>query len=136
METIKVIAKEIGKPAKIRELENSYEARSGFIGNLIEFTDHPKIKGLSFITDEEFLLSDLPATVALPEYKTVLGGNCLIVAVNDEGRTVSLTEEQAHQALRDMREREFNDETLTLSEVYGAMSFLSQLKQVIKVQEM
>lgn len=136
MDKIKVIAKEVGKPAEIREIENTYEAKRDFIGNLIEFTDHPKIKGLSFITDEEFLINNLPATVILSEYDMVLGGNCLLVAVNDEGEIISLTESQAAQALRDMEKRELNDETITLSESYRAMYISKLLSGELKEQEM
>lgn len=129
---IKVIAKEVGKPAEIREIENTYKAIREFIGDDIEFSRHPKFEGMCIISDEEYLLKDLPATMLIPENNNVIAGNCLIVA-DDDGETVSLTDEQAQQALADMQGREFCNPTLTVAEAYYAMQEIKRIKKEMQM---
>lgn len=128
MEKIRVIAKEAGKRAEIKEIENSYEAISKFIGGSIEFSPYPTLKNVNIICDGEYLLKGLPATVAIPEHDNVIAGNCLIVG-DDEGETISLMDGQIQQILDDMKRREFCDLTISVEDAYYAIQAVKMFKK-------
>lgn len=120
MKTCRVIAKQIGKPAEISEIENTYEALTDFLGDKIEYTDHP-LFNVQIVTNRNSLKNRLPATILIPEYDTVICGNFLIVAHDEDGEMVSLTERQAEDLISDIKKREINNEKITVEEALYSM---------------
>lgn len=121
MSKVKVIKKEVGKLAEIAETDNSFESVREFIGGNIEITDYPKQENIHFITDRDYLDKDLYATVFVPEYDNVIAGNCLVVAMDDEGEMVSLSDEQADTLLADMQGREVHSPCFSIEDALEMM---------------
>ena len=92
VETIKVVVKEPGKPAEVREIRNSYESLRDIVDGMIEFVDIP-IDGVSIISNEEYRINQLPFNVIIPEYKNYIGGTFLVVG-EDGPETVSIPEDK------------------------------------------
>ena len=92
IKTIKVIIKEPGKQAEVREIEDKYENLSSIVDGMIEFVDIP-IDGVSIISNEEYRINQLPFNVIIPEYKNYIGGTFLVVG-EDGPETVSVPEDK------------------------------------------
>ena len=106
MEKIKVIAKEVGKPARPYEIENSYKAIKNFVGGNIETHDHPTFEEVTIYCNRDLQNTDV--TIVLEEHQTCLCGNCLIVKQDMEldGDSVSFSDEDIKTVLEDMSKRE------------------------------
>lgn len=106
MEKIKVIAKEVGKPARPYEIENSYKAIKDFVGGKIETHDHPTFDEVTIYCNRDFQNTDV--TIVLEEHQTCLCGNCLIVKqdIESDGESVSFTDEEIKTVLEDVSKRE------------------------------
>ena len=76
MEKIKVIAKEVGKPARPYEIENSYKAIKNFVGGNIETHDYPYFDEVTIYCNRDFQQTDV--TIVLEEQQAYMCGNCLI----------------------------------------------------------
>lgn len=114
-EKVRVIKKEIGKPAEIVELEDVEKEIETFISDpCIEYYPHPK-KDVDFVVGLNTQSWDNPATVVLGERDEVLGGNLLVVRKGKDMKVVSLTEQEARELLQDIRQRELNDTGINLA---------------------
>lgn len=71
MEKIKVIAKEVGKPARPYEIENSYKAIKDFVGGKIETHDHPTFDEVTIYCNRDFQNTDV--TIVLEEHQVRRG---------------------------------------------------------------
>ena len=94
---IKVIVKEPGKQAEVREIEDKYENLSSIVDGLIEFTDIP-FDGVEIICNEEYRVNQLPFNVILPEVKNYIGGTFLVVGSQDYD-TVSVPEDKINEVV-------------------------------------
>ncbi len=106
---IRVIAKEVGKPAYETEIENSENAFIRFLDDrYIEMYPHPTLQAM-FIASADEQSWYRTATVVLPEMRTVLGGKVLVVKRDENWNIQSFTDKEVMDVLRDMRTRELND---------------------------
>lgn len=91
---IRVIVKEFGKPAEIREIKNDYQTIKSIIGDSIDFMQVDCLNGVNVIVDDEMLLKvELKANFAVPHNDNVVFGTCIICGNGDEDFS-SLTDEQ------------------------------------------
>ena len=98
IKTIKVIIKEPGKQAEVREIEDKYENLSSIVDGLIEFTDIP-FDGVEIICNEEYRVNQLPFNVILPELKNYIGGTFLVVGSQNYD-TVSVPEDKINEIVK------------------------------------
>lgn len=109
MEKIKVIAKEIGKDARVCEIENTFAAFKKFVGGPIETHEHPLFEDIViyYNRDKQTLSDDV--SLMLGEDKDCICGNCLVIKqdMESDGESVSLTDEETETLLQDLRERGF-----------------------------
>ncbi len=113
---IRVIAKEFGKPAYVRNIANNDRALGRFIGaKWLKKYIHPTLDAV-IIRQDDIANDCTPATFILPEENEVLGGNILIVKHDKEYEYVSFNDAELSSALEDIRKRELNhtDKHLTV----------------------
>ncbi len=97
---IKVVIKEVDKPAEIKEIPNDYKYFQGFVGGLIDMGSLPGHDDIDFICNDEYLYNGSMANVMLPEHDNVLCGNVIFAGFNEEdGSTIGLTDEQINSVM-------------------------------------
>lgn len=134
MEKCKVIVKKIGTPAEVTLLENTYEAKKELVGGAISYIDHPLHPDIQIVMNREGIQKDLPATVFFDEIDFVVPGNCVFITHNEEGKMISLSDEQTQMLLSDIKEREFDDESISVSEAFWAMRQAKQFKKDVNME--
>ena len=131
MEKIKVIAKEIGKDARVCEIENTFAAFKEVVGGPIETHDHPLFEDIViyYNRDKQTLSDDV--SLMLGEDRDCICGNCLVVKqdIESDGESVSLTDEETAALLQYLRERGFVRINVQKAE---ALNLLEQQRMIIK----
>lgn len=112
---VRVITKEIGKTAKISEIEDEYKAIKEFVKGDIEYHDHPTL-GVQFIVNRNAQSWEDKATVYVGGSQQVLGGNFIVAKHDEEGAIVSFDDKEAQDILQDIRSRELNNPERNLAE--------------------
>lgn len=136
-EKIRVVAKEKGNPAEIREIENDDKVFLRFLGDsMLEIHDHPTMQA-DFIIGFESQSWDKPATIILGEKDTALGGNILVVKRTAKLAFDSFTETEAEEVLQDIRKRELNHTETNLAmakfDIRQAKRFSQGLKKAFEM---
>lgn len=97
---IRVVIKEVDKPAEIKEIPNDYKEFQQTVGGLIDMTPLPGHDDIDIICNDEYLYNGSMANVMMPERDNVLCGNVIFAGFNEEdGSTVSLTDEQVKSVM-------------------------------------
>lgn len=99
MSTIKVVVKEPQKPAEVREIPNTLEAKQAIVGGWIQGIFVPPLgEEFMLLLNEEGKLIGLPPNLVVPG--DILVGSVFIEKVGDEGESVGLTDEEAERAIQ------------------------------------
>ena len=97
---IRVVIKEVDKPAVVKEIDNDYKVFQHVVGGLIGMTSLPNSEDIDIIFNDEYLLNGSKANVLLPEREHLLCGNVIFAGYEDEdGSTTGLSDEQLKQVL-------------------------------------
>ncbi|MBQ3495230.1 MAG: DUF3846 domain-containing protein [Clostridia bacterium] len=134
MEKCKVIVKKIGAPAEETLLENTYEAKKELVGGAISYIDHPLHPDIQIVMNREGIQQHLPATVFFDEIDFVIPGNCVFITHNEEGEMISLSDEQTKMLLEDLKDREFDDDSISVAEAFWAMKQAKQFKKDMNME--
>lgn len=128
MEKIKVIAKEVGKPARPYEIENSYKAIKDFVGGNIETHDYPYFDEVTIYCNRDLQQTDV--TIVLEEHQACLCGNCLIVKqdMESDGESVSFSGEEMRIMLDDVSKREICRKGLTREDVMQCFGNFTEME--------
>ncbi len=99
-EKIKVVIKEVDKPAEIKEISNDYKTFQKTVGGLIDMTPLPGHDDIDIICNDEFLYNGSMANIMMPERDHVLCGSLIFAGFNEEdGSTIGLTDKQVKSVM-------------------------------------
>lgn len=107
-EKVKVIVKEVGKPAVIKEIGTTLpEYRKEVLGN-IESIPFPGRDDIDIIVNDMGKLNGMEPNLLIPEYGDIIMGRFFVIGV-DEKKCVwtSITEEQAEEVLKYIEKYDF-----------------------------
>lgn len=134
MEKCKVIVKNVGLPAEVSLLENTYEAKKELVGGAISYIDHPLHPEIQIVLNREGVQKELPATLMFEEIGFIVPGNCVFITHNEEGEMISLSDEQTQLLLEDIKHREFNDPNVSIDRAYWTMRQAKQFKKDMNME--
>lgn len=120
---IKVIIKEVDKPAEIKIIPNKYEELSRIVDGMIDVVQLPGCENVDIFCNDEYLLNGSKANVMNPEYDNVFCGTIIFAGLNpDDGSTISLTDAQIEHAMKYIDKYKVNN--MDVREAYFAMQML------------
>lgn len=98
MNKIRVIVKEINKPAVVTEIDNNLETLQEIAGGpdeRIDMCSFPVGENIDMIYADNYLNDGSMANFLMPEMNHIMGGTCIIAGFNsNSGSSISLTDEQ------------------------------------------
>ena len=93
-EIMKILVKEPYKEARVVEVVDKLENLQEIVGGYIEVVEHPTVKRVDIVCDEEGMLKGKEGNFYLPEYQDCIKGTCFMTSYDDEGEFIGLTDEQ------------------------------------------
>jgi hypothetical protein len=109
-ETITVVVKRVGQPAKVETIANDFRALQAIVGGAFDMPSMPGMKNVNLVCNDTGKLVHLPANIYWGD-TDIICGDLLIVGSNEEGESISLTEKQIGQALKFIEENDASDFT-------------------------
>lgn len=91
---IKVLVKYPYKEAKVVTIENTLKTKQEIVGGYIEIVSFPTVEGVDLVVNEEGKLDRLEGNFWLPHHQDCAVGPAIILAHDDEGDAIGLTDEQ------------------------------------------
>ena len=97
-QTKRVVIVEPGNPPAVSFIEDSLEAMQKAVGGYIELFETTE-SGIDLFCNEEGKLSNMEMNRFFPEFQDIVCGPILAIGHNEEGDSVSLTDEQVREAV-------------------------------------
>jgi hypothetical protein len=94
---IRVIVKEPGKDAEVKEILDEYKTYNNLVGGFIETITIPGVKGAVAVLNDEGKLNNLASNIFLPEYDDMLVGTIVVTGFRSDGEFCSLSDEQVEK---------------------------------------
>lgn len=110
---IRVLVKEPGKDAEVREVNDDLESLQQIVAGYIEGFNLPDCDAQGYC-NEEGLLLNLKPNIYRPAYKDAIVGPIVFVNYNDEGDACSLTDEQIHRLRKYLKQNEVKSTNMFL----------------------
>ncbi len=128
MKNIRVVIKEVDKPAEVKEISNDYKTFQQCVGGgLYEIVEMPGQENVDIACNEEYLLNGMRANLVLPECDNVLGGPLVFMGYDPEtGESISLTDEQISSVQEFIEGHQVQN--MSIPQAYYAMKASQQFK--------
>ena len=97
---IKVIVKQPNGDPEIKEVPNAYEEMAEFCHGFIGMGEMPFNRRINYIVNDSSLVNGMEPNIVLPEYENLIAGPVIFAGNDDEGNTISLTDEQIEKVMK------------------------------------
>ena len=126
---IKVIIKKVDQPFEIKEVDDDYKSMQRIVDGYIEYTPLDRGENIDIICNDEYLINGSKANFIRPERGDVIGGDVLFVGVNEDGETLSLTDEQIEAVKEYLQENEVHNMSIAEAKVFMEQRKVALLKK-------
>lgn len=107
-EMVKVIVKEVGKPAVIKEIGTTLKDYQNEVLGDIESIPFPGRDDIDIVINDMGKLNGMQPNLLIPEYGDIIMGRFFVIGVDEKECTwKSLTEEQAEEVLNYIEKYDF-----------------------------
>jgi len=91
---IRVIIKKPFEPAVVKEIDDGLKPLQEIVGGYIESADLPNMYNVFGYCNDEGLINGMSPNIYRPEWKDVIFGPLVFCGADEEGESISLTDEQ------------------------------------------
>lgn len=107
-EKVKVIVKEVGKPAVIKEIGTTLQDYKNEVLGNIESIPFPGRDDIDIIVNDMGKLNGMEPNLLIPEYGDIIMGRFFVIGVDEKDLCwKSITEEQAEEVLNYIEKHDF-----------------------------